>query len=67
MTKKDYVKAAQIVAELNRQSFIGPIDRQAAFCKRAEGAEDAFVTLFKSDNPNFDETRFREACKKGTK
>lgn len=61
MTRKDYVKAADIVSGLHK------VATNTAEFAYANGAEDGFVFLFKSDNPRFDETRFREACKKGAK
>ncbi len=53
MTKKDYVKAAEIVKQDSAQH--GDI-----FSKLME---ESFVKLFKQDNPRFDEKRFREACR----
>lgn len=53
MTKKDYIKAAEIV----RQDSIKNGD---IFSKLME---NSFVKLFREDNPRFDESRFRQACK----
>lgn len=57
MTKKDYVKAAKIVIEMKRNQIQNVIDLLPYH------AEIAFIRLFALDNPNFDETKFREACK----
>ncbi len=53
MTKKDYIKAAEIVRQDAKQN--GDV-----FSKLME---ESFVKLFRQDNPRFDEKRFREACK----
>lgn len=53
MTKKDYNKAAEIVRQDSNKN--GDI-----FSKLME---DSFVKFFRNDNPRFDETRFRQACK----
>ena len=48
MTKKDYIRAAEII----RDDYLS--DRNVIA---------AFVDFFAEDNPNFDEERFVEACK----
>ncbi len=64
MTKKDYVKAAKIVREVVTIANEHPLgyERMTGNLK-AEAMMDAFIALFRDDNPNFDETKFREACK----
>ena len=52
MTKKDYIRAAEIA-----QNFDRPLERSAVIA--------AFVLLFKPDNGNFDESRFIAACRPG--
>lgn len=53
MTKKDYEKAAQIVQKKRKAT--------------AKEVENAFVELFRDDNPRFDEERFRFACNREVK
>jgi hypothetical protein len=53
MTRKDYIKAAEIVREAYVHQKNG----------NGEAIEFAFVRLFAGDNPAFNETRFRNACK----
>lgn len=55
MTKKDYIKAAELVRKDTKQN--GDI-----FSKLME---ESFVKFFRNDNPRFDEKRFRQACKEG--
>jgi hypothetical protein len=52
MTRKDYKKAAELLRTSN-------INRVKDPCKCAE---NILVELFASDNPNFDEAKFRAAC-----
>lgn len=52
-TRKDYVRAANIVAGIKT----GP---HAPLC--AWQAREAFVQFFSGDNPQFDVNKFREAC-----
>jgi hypothetical protein len=54
MTKKDYIKAAEIVSGSKWDSKVRPAERK----RMAE----AFVKLFEGDNPRFDRSRFLEAC-----
>lgn len=54
MTKKDYEKAATIVRD-------ACLSGGSAWQQRT-AIENAFVELFKGDNPQFDEARFRAAC-----
>jgi hypothetical protein len=49
MTKKDYLRAAALVAGEQKPN-------------RREVMTDAFVTFF-SENPRFNEAGFRQACK----
>ena len=57
MTKKDYIRAANLVKTrlANQKKNSKLLDMSFL--------EDAFVELFQSDNPRFDERRFRQACK----
>lgn len=71
MSKKDYIAAAKIVAEnYNATDLVQPINGLNAAQKRmvlgliSRSMEDAFVQFFRADNGRFDESRFREACKK---
>ncbi len=71
MSKKDYIAAAKIVAEnYNATDLVQPINGLNAAQKRmvlgliSRSMEDAFVQFFRGDNGRFDESRFREACKK---
>lgn len=54
MTKKDYIRAAEIVRKLPRHA--------ATLRTTAMQCENAFVEFFRGDNPSFDEVRFRAAC-----
>jgi len=57
MTKKDYIRAANLVkTRLTNQKKNSKLLDMSFL-------EDAFVELFQSDNPRFDERRFRQACK----
>ena len=60
MTKKDYEKAAKIVRDLHAKY---PSGKQNLVVKEVE---DCFVNLFRGDNPQFDEVRFRAACQPPT-
>jgi len=52
MTKKDYIKAAEIVSK------IPPMECGIHSLE----VENAFTEFFRDDNPRFDEKRFRAAC-----
>jgi hypothetical protein len=54
MTKKDYIKAAEIVSESKWDSKVKSAERQRL--------ADAFVRLFQGDNPRFNKERFLTAC-----
>jgi hypothetical protein len=54
MTKKDYIKAAEIVSQTKWDSKVKPAER-----KRMAAA---FVSFFQGDNPRFDRERFLTAC-----
>jgi hypothetical protein len=58
MTKKDYIRAAEIVRVF--RNYHGPGDMSEGI---AVHIEDALVDLFAPDNRRFDVDRFREACK----
>jgi hypothetical protein len=65
MSKKNYEKAAAIVRAW-REAEIGesPVKRAGATVTAASVIEEAFVLLFKDDNPSYDVARFRAACRK---
>ena len=68
MTKKDYVKAAEITKSY--REFAVSVQRAgqvtASAAAQADAVEAAFVALFRNDNPAFDVERFRAACRAGT-
>lgn len=53
MTKKHFEKAAAIVRDYK------PVDKKDV---RQRAIAFAFIELFQSENPRFDEARFLEAC-----
>lgn len=57
MTKKNYVKAANII----RKRFYKPGNKQHSTMVKT------FVEFFKDDNPRFDEERFIFACQREVK
>ena len=67
MTRKDYVKAAAIVAshwQAARVATIAMHASQLPLTDTALAIQEAFIALFRGDNPAFDAHRFREACRK---
>lgn len=65
MTRKDYVRAAEIVRSLRKVARRVGNDNSGASIydmRQAQAVEDAFVSLFRGDNPAFSEDRFRSAC-----
>lgn len=73
MTRKDYTRAAALVNEhwhamaLTRNIKNGKLsEAQSREVMKlvALQLEDTFIQFFEGDNPRFDETRFREACRK---
>lgn len=54
MTRKDYIKAAKIVA--------GKVFDSKVSNKEVKAVVEAFVELFSADNPSFDKERFYKAC-----
>lgn len=52
MTKKNYIKASELVKKIRIHN---PMDAQVV--------EKTFVNFFQDDNPRFDEQRFISACK----
>lgn len=65
MTKL-YEKAARIAQSIG--SLHNNTDRTRAVARsQARIVENAFVALFRDDNPAFDEVRFRAACVPGAK
>ena len=70
MTRKDYVLAAKIVAETyNASGLVKEIKGLTKVQERelmllvAEEVEEAFVDFFRRSGGNFDQERFRAACK----
>lgn len=57
MTKKDYEKAAEIAREYNKVEYLGASTNALHSC-----VVEAFVALFRGDNPRFDAILFRKAC-----
>jgi hypothetical protein len=51
MTKKDYIRAAEIVRDVARQR-----------AHHVSTVRQAFVLFFQGDNPRFDQSRFVDAC-----
>ena len=72
MSKKNYEKAAAIVRahrskaleSRTRGPYFAPHATQALYSAVADGVEEAFVILFSDDNPSYDVSRFRAACRK---
>lgn len=56
MTKKNYVKAAELIKKRTRNSK-----------KQRSTMVETFVEFFKNDNPRFDEERFIFACQREVK
>jgi len=54
MTRKDYIKAADMIKEFREHTEIPEI---------ASSMENVFAKFFREDNYRFDEKRFRDACK----
>ena len=52
MTRKDYVRAAEIVREVQRNGTKS----------QASAVRQAFSSFFRGDNPRFDADRFLAAC-----
>jgi len=67
MTKKDYEKAAAIVRRTSARTRSPSAEGWLSGPALAMELCDAFVELFASDNPRFDEARFRQACSKDAK
>lgn len=69
-TKKDMIRAAKIVKDLYLAAY-RPANQVSADsdgepiydCRKPLAVENAFVLFFQTDNPAFDEKRFRAACK----
>jgi hypothetical protein len=65
VTRKDYEKAADIARDLGLIRGHGLKWRPVNESERAK-VVDAFVRLFKGDNPRFQEEKFRFACQPDT-
>ncbi len=68
-TKKDMIRASKIVKDLYLHVYengtaSGRDDKGFSIvdCSKPLAVEDAFVEFFQTDNPAFDEKRFRLAC-----
>jgi len=57
MTKKDYVKIAKAISE-SRSTDIGDVN-----VVTEDRLIEELCTIFKEDNPNFNPSIFRDACK----
>ena len=69
-TKKDMIRASKIVQDLYLHVYengtaVGRDDKGFIVLRLSKpiAVEDAFVEFFQTDNPAFDEKRFRLACK----
>lgn len=69
MTKKDYEKAAKIVAKKRQtaRTFSAGSQKFRQAYQASNDVEDAFVEFFRNDNPRFDEERFIFACQREVK
>ena len=56
MTRKDYIRIAEVLAGRLRYAKNGPSDVFLALC----AVQDDLTNLFKFDNPNFDAQRFNK-------
>jgi hypothetical protein len=56
MSKKDYIRAAEIVKDIARFTSV----------EHASAVRQAFSRFFRGDNPRFDQDRFIEACEPNT-
>jgi hypothetical protein len=61
MTKQDYIKLAELIKE--NSDNIGDSDNQInKFVIYKDSFLNGLCGVLKSDNPRFDEVKFREAC-----
>lgn len=69
MTKKDYIKFADMIAQAKSDAiwFEKNQDYLAQRMFQISLIQDDMIALFKSDNPNFDETRFNEYIERKVK
>jgi len=59
MSRKDYVEVARIIRDrVEDAQAVGSLITQHALANLAESLAD----MFKSDNSNFDRSRFMDAC-----
>lgn len=65
-TRKDYVKAAEIVGKFWSDYYNAPSGSEEQLRKemKARSIELAFVAFFSGDNPRFNESKFCVACRK---
>lgn len=56
--KRHYEVVARALREVRSTPYGTDISSKAVL----DLTEDALMEVFKSDNPNFDRTRFKEAC-----
>ncbi len=57
MTRKDYVKVAEIIRRARQRENLGTLPPV-----NDGWLEDEFIELFAADNPRFDRRRFELAC-----
>lgn len=68
MTKKDYIRAAQLLQKKHKEvidasNFLEAAGMDSRLEAVVDKVVDIFVEFFQADNPRFDEARFRDACK----
>lgn len=64
MTRKNYIKAANIVKEFRQKHSQGGTFADAGVVDHVGNQlENSFVEFFSDDNPRFDVATFRKACK----
>lgn len=68
MTKKHFIAFAKQAAlcreEAKEAEKLGAMHNYAAFTNMAQGIEQAVCNIAKDFNPNFNEEKFRAACRK---
>ena len=62
MTRKDYVRAANLVAWM-RKDECRKVDMSHRIASSVT-VEQAFIEFFRGDNPRFNQDRFQDACNK---
>lgn len=74
ITKRQFIRAAKIVTAINEGQWTGELPdwgqyalSQLSATKRGIQTAEAFILLFREDNPRFDQQRFLYACGLGPK